>query len=114
MYQRSGPGVPGLPDAYSVMETLPSGDTVLRSSILAPFHTRYSNRVSRSENVARVPGFEPGAYRLGGGCSIQLSYTRVTSIPILARLEFPYELRSVRWRVIEEGLSTPRCCARLH
>ena len=28
--------------------------------------------------VARVPGFEPGAYRLGGGCSIQLSYTRVS------------------------------------
>ena len=28
--------------------------------------------------LARVPGFEPGAYRLGGGCSIQLSYTRVS------------------------------------
>ncbi len=25
----------------------------------------------------RVPGFEPGAYRLGGGRSILLSYTRV-------------------------------------
>ena len=57
----------------------------LAISVLFP--TRYSTRVSRSENVARVPGFEPGAYRLGGGCSIQLSYTRVTSTPILARLD---------------------------
>ena len=33
---------------------------------------------SRKCGLARVPGFEPGAYRLGGGCSIQLSYTRVS------------------------------------
>lgn len=26
--------------------------------------------------VVREPGFEPGTYRLGGGCSIQLSYKR--------------------------------------
>ncbi len=30
--------------------------------------------------MARVPGFEPGAYRLGGGCSIQLSYTRLRQV----------------------------------
>lgn len=26
--------------------------------------------------MVREPGFEPGTYRLGGGCSIQLSYKR--------------------------------------
>ena len=30
----------------------------------------------RNGRVARVPGLEPGACRLGGGRSIQLSYTR--------------------------------------
>ena len=28
--------------------------------------------------LARVAGFEPATYRLGGGCSIQLSYTRTS------------------------------------
>ncbi len=27
--------------------------------------------------MVREPGFEPGTYRLGGGCSIQLSYKRM-------------------------------------
>ena len=36
-------------------------------------------------DVARVPGFEPGAYRLGGGCSIQLSYTRVSVQPAVSQ-----------------------------
>lgn len=27
--------------------------------------------------MVRKPGFEPGTYRLGGDCSIQLSYKRM-------------------------------------
>ena len=32
--------------------------------------------IGQEKEMARVPGFEPGACRLGGGRSIQLSYTR--------------------------------------
>ena len=39
--------------------------------------------------LARVPGFEPGACRLGGGCSIQLSYTRTSSLPLSAVSPLP-------------------------
>ncbi len=30
----------------------------------------------QAPRLVREPGFEPGTYRLGGGCSIQLSYKR--------------------------------------
>lgn len=30
----------------------------------------------QAPSLVREPGFEPGTYRLGGGCSIQLSYKR--------------------------------------
>lgn len=33
-------------------------------------------RTVRLGHLVREPGFEPGTYRLGGGCSIQLSYKR--------------------------------------
>ena len=37
-------------------------------------------RNTSAGKVVREPGFEPGTYRLGGGCSIQLSYKRTESL----------------------------------
>ncbi len=49
--------------------------------------------------MVRVPGFEPGAYRLGGGRSIQLSYTRVQRTPgSLAELDDIHCLHKARNR----------------
>ena len=44
--------------------------------------------------MASLSGFEPEAFRLGGGCSIQLSYrdTQTSTCPLLAGVPGPAEV----------------------
>jgi len=57
--------------------------------------------------MARVPGFEPGTSRLGGGRSILLSYTRETfyySPLYMARQPFVWEVQ-IRRDLIDDELA---------
>src|SRR5690606_38989082 len=49
-----------------------------------------------SDQVARLTGFEPVTIRLEGGCSIQLSFERVTDVNIICREELVGDRKSTR------------------
>ncbi len=58
---------------------------------LSYIHRHKFGSIISSSRVARLTGFEPVTIRLEGGCSIQLSYRRVTMI-----------LNIMRYRCLEE------------